>query len=486
MASHRTFLLSLVSGGSLLFAGCASRRVEPPPPTVVSTVHDELQGKIALPYDELFNTASTAKFAAKDLQDMRKHLDDTQAYCTQRAKDSSARFEKQVNKGMEDLKRLAKDSGENQRHDLHCRVQEARSAQAQMDLLAHQLVPTAFQNSKAKLELLEKWPADEQLIQQKISSGEYRQRRWGNAEDIGFRKIESGQKDDIKRGENAVRQLREQGAMPRELENQQIRDYVNTVALRVAGNSDLEVPLKVVVLDSKEVNAFALPGGFLFVQRGLLDEVDDEAQLAGVLAHEMSHVAARHSWRLYKKVLLSSIVYQAAQIAALIATGGASSIGSYYALQYGFYGLGFAIDLNLLGVSREFELEADQLGMQYAWKSGYDPDGFIRFFDKMANKHGYAVGVSWFRTHPPFYDRMVHSREEMKYLPAKEAWVVQTQQFEQMKRMLKEVSAVSNAKQDAERPSLLWKEEKCGKPPQLYKPEDAIEKICNSLPAAGS
>lgn len=486
MSYFKSSLLPIVAASALLLTGCAARRVAPPQPPVAATVHNELQSKIALPYNELFDVASGLKFTPKDLQDMRKHLDETRAYCTQRAKDNATRFEKQVNAGLDELKHLPKDAGESQRHDLHCKVQDMRSSKAQMDMLAQHLVPTAFQNSDAKIELLEKWPADEQLIRQRISSGEYRQRRWANVEDIGFRKIEENQKDDIKRGEDAVRQLRQQSAMPREIENQQIRDYVSTVAQNLARNSDLEVPLKVVVLDSKEVNAFALPGGFLFVQRGLLEEADDEAQLAGVLAHEMAHVAARHSHRLYKKALASSIAFQAAQIAALIMTGGVSSIGSYYALQYGFYGLGFALELNLLGVSRDYELEADQLGIQYAWKSGYDPDGFIRFFDKMASKHGYAMGVSWFRTHPPFYDRMVRSKEEIKYLPPKEAWVVQTQQFEQMKRVLKDVSAKSNAEQDAKGPSLLGKEEKCEKPKQLYKSEDPIENICNSLPDSGS
>jgi predicted Zn-dependent protease len=154
-------------------------------------------------------------------------------------------------------------------------------------------------------------------------------------------------------------------------------------------------------------------------------------------------------------------------------------------LQYGFYGLGFALDLNLLGVNREYELEADQLGVQYAWKAGYDPEGFIRFFDKMASKHGYAVGVSWFRTLTPFYERMVRSKEEILYLPPKEALIFQTQEFEQMKRVLKGVSAKSNAEQDAKRPSLLGKEENCEKPRELYKPQDPIEQICNSLPDGG-
>src|SRR5262249_47219403 len=151
-------------------------------------------------------------------------------------------------------------------------------------------------------------------------------------------------------GQDAVRELQQEGAMPRELDNAAIQDYVKTVAQRLARNSDLLVPLKVVVLDSKEVNAFALPGGFLFIQRGLLEAADDESELAGVLGHEMSHIALRHGYKLMKKAMISSIFYQAAQVAAIIMTGGTAGIGTYYALQYGFYGLGFALDLNLLGV----------------------------------------------------------------------------------------------------------------------------------------
>ncbi len=481
MKSRSMLSALLLLAAAILTSGCSQRRVAPPPPPVAPEVHDDLQKAAQLTYDQLFEAAAGLKFSSKELEQMRKHLSETQAYCKQRAKASGARYEKQTNQLLGELKRSAGQAEEASRHELRCQIQDLKSSKAQMDLLADQLVPTAFQNGRAKLELIEKWPAEEKQIKQQIESGTYRQRRWGDVTDIGFRTIQPNQKDDIKRGEEALRRLRQEGAMPPELENKQIQDYVNTVAQKVAANSDLQIPLKVMVLNSKEVNAFALPGGFLFVQRGLLEEVDDESQLAGVIAHEISHVTARHSYRLYKQALASSIVYSLAQIAAIILTGGAAGVGTYYALQYGFYGLGFALDLNLLGVSRDFELEADQLGIQYAWKAGYDPEGFIRFFGKMAGKHGYAIGASWFRTHPPFYQRMVDSKREIMYLPQKEAWIVQTQQFEQMKPVLKEASAKSNAAQEAKRPSLQPKEEGCEKPKQLYQPDEPIEVICSRL-----
>jgi predicted Zn-dependent protease len=227
------------------------------------------------------------------------------------------------------------------------------------------------------------------------------------------------------------------------------------------------------------VNAFALPGGFLFVQRGLLEAVDDEAELAGVLSHEMSHVAARHGHKLMKKATVSSIFYQSAQLAAIILTGGTAGIGTYYALQYGFYGLGFAINLNLLGVSREYEAEADQLGIQYAWKTGYDPSGFIRFFDKLASKEGNVIGASWFRTHPLFYDRMVKAKREIMFLPKREQMIIQTTEFEEMKTLLKEQVVKSNAELDKKRPTLLAAvEQGCKEPQRLYKETDSIEGIC--------
>jgi Zn-dependent protease with chaperone function len=480
MKSRRIFRALSLPLLAIVFAGCSQKRTTPPQPPLAPGLHDELQNVTQLSYDQLFEKAPELKFNSKDLEAMSKHLKETQDYCKQSAKTSGESYEKQSDKIMQELKR-SQQAEESKRHEMRCQIQDLRSSKAQMDVLAQQLIPTAFQNREAKLELMEKWPAEERQIKEQISSGAYWQRRWGNVADIGFRTIEPKQEDDIKRGDKAVRELRQQGAMPPELENKQVQDYVNTVAQKIAVNSDLQVPLRVVVLDSKEVNAFALPGGFLFIQRGLLEEVEDESQLAGVIAHEISHVTARHSYRLYKQALASSIALQAAQIAAIILTGGAAGVGTYYALQYGFYGLGFALELNLLGVSREFELEADQLGIQYAWKAGYDPEGFIRFFDKLASKHGYAIGASWFRTHPPFYQRMVDSKREIMFLPQKESWIVQTLQFEQSKPLVKELSAKSNAEQDGKRPTLLTKEEGCEKPKELYQPTEPIETICFRL-----
>jgi predicted Zn-dependent protease len=180
-----------------------------------------------------------------------------------------------------------------------------------------------------------------------------------------------------------------------------------------------------------------------------------------------------------KKATIASLLYQAAQIGALILTGGAASIAMSYILQYGFYGLGLVIDLKLLGVSRDYELEADQLGTQYAWNAGYDPRSFIRFFDKMATKQGYVNSVSWFRTHPPFFQRMVQTEREIMFLQQKPNATTQTAAFEQMKKELAPIAAKAE-KEEVGKPSLLiTKEEGCEPPKKLeYKPGQPIEQIC--------
>ena len=139
-----------------------------------------------------------------------------------------------------------------------------------------------------------------------------------SVEDIGFREIEPNQKDDIRAGQEAIKDLKQSGLMPREVENKMVVDYVNAVASKVSANSDLQTPLSVTVLDSKEINAFALPGGFLFIERGLLEAVDDESQIAGVLAHEISHVVGGHGHKLMTKATIASIIYQAAQVPAVV------------------------------------------------------------------------------------------------------------------------------------------------------------------------
>lgn len=356
-----------------------SKRPLPPPEL---SLREYLQKS----YLELFELAPTLEFSAAEIEAQRNALKSGRDLCVDRFENHVKHYDKQIDAARSGLKRNTGTLSDAERKKAHCNIQNIDLLKSEAEVLGKQAIPTAYDNLNAKLDVIKLWPAQHQQIQREIANGSYHARRWGDVKDIGYRQIEPNQRDDVKRGAQAVEEMKRAGLMPPALEEKSIQQYVRSVAERIAKHSDLNVPLQVEVLQSREINAFALPGGFIFVERGLLEAVDDESQLAGVLAHEIAHDTARHSHKLMKRATIASLFYQAAQIAAIVLTGGAAGIGMYYAIQYGFYGLGLVLDLKLLGVSRDYELEADQLGVQYAWSAGYDPTGFIRFFDKMATK----------------------------------------------------------------------------------------------------
>ena len=439
-----------------------------------------LRDYVQKPYVELFELAPDLHFSAAEIDALRKSLEGGEKSCVATFKDHAKQYASQIEQAQKDLKRKSEELSDSDRKAAHCRIQNLEILQGEAAVLSGNAIPTAYDNLNAKLDVIEKWPALYRQTQQEISSGAHLKRRWGDVKDIGFREIAEGQKDDIKRGQEAIQEMKRTGLMPPELTDKEVQEYVNRIAQQVAQHSDLQVPLQLTLLQSREINAFALPGGFLFIQRGLLEAADDESELAGVIAHELAHVTARHSAKLMKRATIASIFYQAAQIAAVVLTGGVAGIGLYYALQYGFYGLGLVIDLKLLGVSREYELEADQLGVQYAWNAGYDPTGFTRFFDKIAMKQGYINGVSWFRTHPPFYQRMVDTEREILFLPQKSDLIMQTSDFDKMKQALVKVKAAAE-KEEANQPTLRQREKDCEKPKKIeYEPGEPIEKLCSA------
>jgi Zn-dependent protease with chaperone function len=430
-------------------------------------------------YVELFQIAPHLEFSPAQIQAQRNSLDRGKKSCVTRFKNRTKQLQNQLGAAQKDLKKKTAGLSDEQRKTMHCNIQNLDLLRSEAQVLANNAIPTAYDNLNAKLDLIQYWPAQYQQIRQQIASKAYLTRRWGDVKDIGFRVIAANQQDDIKRGQQAVEEMKRSGLLPPEVEDKAVQQYVNDLAQKIAKNSDLKIPLHVSVLQSREINAFALPGGYLFIERGLLEATDDESELAGVIAHEIAHDAARHSNKLMKRATIASLFYQAAQVAAMVLTGGIAGIGMYYALQYGFYGLGLVLNLKLLGVSRDYELEADQLGIQYAWKAGYDPSGFVRFFDKMATKEGYVNSVSWFRTHPPFYQRMVDSEREMMFLPADPQAIVQSSAFEQMKKELAPITAKAE-EEDVNKPSLLISREEGCEPPKTieYKPGQPIEQLC--------
>jgi predicted Zn-dependent protease len=208
-----------------------------------------------------------------------------------------------------------------------------------------------------------------------------------------------------------------------------IAEYVNRLGQNLVRNSDAKVPFTIKVLDSEEVNAFALPGGFFFVNTGLILKADTEAELAGVMGHEIAHVAARHGTRNATRGQMAQIGMIALSIAIPYGWTG-------YAIRQG---AGLAIPMGFLTFSRANEREADHLGLQYMYKAGYDPTAFVDFFEKIESlekkKPGTVAKV--FSTHPMTDDRIKAAQDEIeKDLKPKPEYVVSTSEFNDVKNRL--------------------------------------------------
>ena len=208
-----------------------------------------------------------------------------------------------------------------------------------------------------------------------------------------------------------------------------IAEYVNRVGQNLVRNSDAKVPFTIKVIDSDVVNAFALPGGFFYVNSGLILHADEESELAGVMAHEIAHVCARHGTRQETK----STIVQLASIPAMIFI-------PYSWAGYAIYqGMNFAIPLTFLKFSRADEAEADYLGLQYMYKAGYDPNSFVSFFEKVQADEKKQPGTipKVFSTHPPTPDRIEAIQKEIAtILPARDQYIVSTSEFDTVKARL--------------------------------------------------
>lgn len=410
-------------------------------------------------YLELLEAVSTAKFSTAEIEAFRTRLEKEREAEKRRLEQEEKQLKKQADDAKRQLDALNKRASRDdetmteERRKIHCRLLKLEEYINQKKAEREHGLPVSFDNKRAKLELVQRWPEKRREIADLIASGRARSRQYGNVEDIGLRTIAEGQEKDVKLGQDAVKEMKAYGLMPLEIEDKEINDYLQTLADTIAVNSDLKIPVRVTLLDSEEINAFALPGGYFYLNTGIIEKADNESELVGVMAHELAHVSARHGAKLMKRATIAGIIYEAAQIAAMIFTGGVVSIGMYYALQYGFFGLGMLLSLTLLGVSREYEAEADQLGVQYAWKAGYDPKGFITFFDKMASEKGYAKAASFFRTHPPFAERIFATFSEIEYLPRKDNLQYDSSRFHQIKAQLQKVKDACR-KEAKKRPTL--------------------------------
>jgi predicted Zn-dependent protease len=220
-----------------------------------------------------------------------------------------------------------------------------------------------------------------------------------------------------------------------------VSEYVNRVGQNLVRNSDAKVPFTIKVIDSDVVNAFALPGGFFYVHSGLILRADSEAELAGVMAHEIAHVAARHGT---KNATKGEIAQMATIPLILLGPGGWAGYGLYE-------GLNFAIPMSFLKFSRDAEYEADYLGLQYMYAAGYDPNAFVTFFEKVEAEEKRQPGTvpKFFSTHPPTPERVVSIQKEIgNVLPARDQYIVTTSEFDTVKSRLRGIENRNKLRED--------------------------------------
>jgi len=254
-------------------------------------------------------------------------------------------------------------------------------------------------------------------------------------EDIGNRKVGSTGKSmgdwysidtDVKMGKQYAMMVESSARM---VQDPVITEYVNRVGQNLVRNSDAKVPFTIKVIDSDDINAFALPGGFFYVNTGLILAADNEAELAGVMAHEISHVVLRHATREMTRANYVSL----ATIPLMFVI---NSWGLYEATNLA---LSLALPVTFMKFSRDFEGQADYFGLQYMYKAGYDPEAFIDFFEKIKalEKEKPGVLAKAFESHPPTPDRILKSQEEIReVLPPRPEYIVDTSEFDQVKARL--------------------------------------------------
>ena len=206
-----------------------------------------------------------------------------------------------------------------------------------------------------------------------------------------------------------------------------VNEYVNRIGQNLVRNSDAKVPFTIKVVDDDSINAMALPGGFLYVNTGLILAADDETELAGAMAHEIAHVALRHATRQMTRAQILNL----ATVPLVVVSGLPGIIGPQVA--------NLALPATLLRFNRNFEAEADYFGLQYMYKTGYDPNALLTFFEKIAAREKKKPGMlsKAFATHPQTPDRMRKSQEEIaSILPPRDHYVETTSEFSEVKARL--------------------------------------------------
>jgi len=274
---------------------------------------------------------------------------------------------------------------------------------------------------------------------------------------IGARNVGSGinfysLEKEIALGKQLAEEVRKQSKL---VDDPNVSEYVNRLGQNLVRNSDATVPFTFQVLEGDQLNAFAFPGGFVFVYTGLIEAAETEAELAGAMAHEIAHVAARHMTRQATRGQIANYA-----TLPLILWGGWTG----YAVRQG---AGLGIPLGFLSFDRRFESEADMLGIQYMYKAGYDPTASVDLFERMLSlqkrKPGAVAKV--FSTHPMTEDRLVQTQKNIaEMLPSRPEYVVTTSEFNEVRDKVKS-PYMRREKEDPNRPRLR-RSPAAGAPPE--------------------
>ncbi len=274
-----------------------------------------------------------------------------------------------------------------------------------------------------------------------------------DVDDIGNRNVAHksiiSQEKEIAIGKQYADQIDKQAKI---LKDPVINEYVNRVAQNLARNSDLKIPLTIKVIDDPAINAFTLPGGFMYLNTGTLLAADEEDQVAGVIAHEIGHAAARH----WASTMTKATILQFSMIPLMF-------IPMTYAVYMGVMEAYMnGVPMAFLKFSRADEKEADFLGLQYMYKAGYDPNAFVAFFGKVMDEERHQPGsmAKVFADHPPTPDRIIAAEEEIqKILPKKPEYLVSTSEFDDMKARLSTVISQRKRQKDTDSGPTLRKHE---------------------------
>jgi beta-barrel assembly-enhancing protease len=300
-------------------------------------------------------------------------------------------------------------------------AQKKESQKPQQQPLAQKTDDTSQTDDKSKNTTLKP-------LSEKENPAMIGKRKINNGSDKLFGWLGGSQQREIAIGRQLAMEIEQQVKM---VEDPLITEYVNRVGQNVVLHSDAKIPFTIKVIDSDEVNAFALPGGFFFVNKGLILAADNEAELAGVMAHEIAHVAARHAMEnqgkgtLINYGALAGIIFGGPVVSTVLQNAG-----------------GILGGLAFLKFSRGAEEEADRLGVQYLYAAGYDPTAMATMFEKLASKSKKKPGTlsKLFSSHPQSLERRDASVALVARFPEREEYVISTSEFQRVKKHLERIS----------------------------------------------